>query len=402
MEKIDSPDLLATGDEFKALTQYTNAFDMFRVMGVSHKELVHSNILAALLNSNVAHGMDTSFRDAYLSSLADCECTGQPLTAELLSNTHAVPAKVARELAHIDVLLDFPTLRLVIAIENKIWAADQVDQVARYQQALCDLYPHYAHRALVYLTPKGRNSSTLDMNSAVPVYLQPYGQLATLLRQQQPYAVPSAAHFMGELATHMEKTMSGNSELRQLCWNIFEQHEAAYRQMVKNLEYCVTRKLEALFDNLEESLPCDPLFSQWAGQIETRQRRKPKENWFALDIRLAHWPAGVWVKIFKHNMFGVFPYFQNEHLDALKMHLPAFTLMPKAIAGWNDHYAASSGFASIEARRVLGKGDEVTDAHVRQALSMARDCVVDIENELSRAAASLKAATIPEAAVSSL
>lgn len=398
---MDSPDLLATSDEFKALTQYTNAFDMFRVMGISHKELVHSNILAALFNSNVPHGMDTRFRDAYLSSLSDCVCIGEPLTAELLSSTRGMPAKVARELEHIDVLLDFPTLRLVVAIENKIWAVDQADQVARYQQALCDLYPHYTHRVLVYLTPKGRTSPTLDKNSAVPVYLQSYGQLAALLRQQQPCAAPSAAHFMGELATHMEKTMSGNSEIRELCWNVFDQHETAYRQMVKNLEYCVTRKLEGLFDSLEKSLPCDPLFSQWAGQIETRQRRKHEENWFALDIRLAHWPAGVWVKIFKHNMFGVFPYFRSADLDALKVHLPAFTLAPKAIAGWNDHYAASSGFASIEDRRVLGKGDEVTEADVRHALAMARGCVVDIESELSRGVESLKGVSNLEAAASS-
>lgn len=385
---MDSPELitaLATSDPFAALSRYTGAFDMFRVMGVSNKELVHSNILAALLNSQAAHGLGHRFRNAYVSSLADCDCIGAPLSAGVLTGISSAPAKVARELAHMDVLLDFPTLRLVIAIENKIWAADQPSQVARYQEALCELYPHYTHRMLVYLTPTGRCSPTVNAKSDVPVYQQSYAQLVSLIRQEQPHASPSAAHFMGELATHMEKTMTGNSELRQLCWKIFEQHETAYRELLKNFEYCIIRKLDGVFDGLERSLPFDPLFEQWNGQVEIKQYRNAKENWYDLDFRLKHWPAGVWVKIFKHHMFGVFPYYRGADMEALKAYLPAFTLAPKVVEKWKDHYAASLGFHSIEARRVLGKGDEVNQTHVAQALVVARNCVAEIEKVLAGA-----------------
>uniref|UniRef100_UPI0030DC9985 PD-(D/E)XK nuclease family protein n=1 Tax=Pseudomonas sp. RL_35y_Pfl2_P42 TaxID=3088710 RepID=UPI0030DC9985 len=54
---------------FAALTRYTKAFDLFRVMGVSSKELVHSNILPAFMNADEAHGLGASVRDAFVTSL---------------------------------------------------------------------------------------------------------------------------------------------------------------------------------------------------------------------------------------------------------------------------------------------------------------------------------------------
>lgn len=47
---------------FSTLAGYTKAFDLFKAMGVSTKELVHSNIIASLLNDREAHGMGSAFR----------------------------------------------------------------------------------------------------------------------------------------------------------------------------------------------------------------------------------------------------------------------------------------------------------------------------------------------------
>lgn len=192
---------------------------------------------------------------------------------------------MARELEHIDILLDYPSLKLVIAIENKIWALDQSRQVARYQKALQDLFPHYPHRALVYLTPKGRASPTIDPDSPTPVCYQSYGQLAELLRQQASVD-PKALPFIHQFVAHIEKTLSGNTELKQLCWEIFQQHEEAYRQIHDHFVYCQNRKLQERFEWLETEVKTAPMFADWAGRIETRPICNVDKKRYDLDVRV--------------------------------------------------------------------------------------------------------------------
>ncbi len=385
MDPAAQLEALPTSEEFMSLTRYTKGFDLFKVMGVSTKELVHSNIIAALLNERESHGLGAVFRDSYVASLATCRVSTNPIPPQILASTAGARAKVSRELAQIDIVLDFPALRLVIAIENKIWAKDQEHQVSRYQKALGELYPHYSSRALVYLTPTGRDSPTIDPKSSLPVYYQSYGQLATLLRQHQPLASQAAGNFIDQMVSHVEKTMSGNSDLQKLCWNIFAENEEAYEHLFKNYEYCLRRKLDQQFADLKARLSDSILFQEWSGQIETRFTRNPDKRHYDLDIRLHHWPAGVWVKIYKHTWFGVFPFFLHSDKDALSHRLGIFTVPARSMPDWRDHYVASSRYLDKSDRCFCENGDKATDMHLNQALNEVLECI----NEINAAVAGM-------------
>lgn len=369
---------LSASIEFSDLSRYVKSFDLFKMMGISTKELVHSNIIAALMNEREPHGLGSALRDQYVASLADCKCVGTPIPQHLLASTSGVHAKIARELEHIDIVLDFPSLRLVIAIENKIWAQDQHQQLARYQQALCDLFPHYAHRAVVYLTPKGRESPTVDHHSPTPVYYQSYGQLAHLLRQQKS-SVASAHQFLDQLISHIEKTMSGNSDLKQLCWRIFEQNEEAYEHLYAHYEYCQRRKLDQRFEYLDSQVLTGNLFAEWSGRVETRLTRHPDKRRYDLDVRVTSWPAGLWVKIYKHTWLGVFPYFLASDSTSLAQCLPMFTSPLREVPDWSGHYFASKGYWIKHDRCIFDLGDKATEIHFNQALSKLRDCLEEID-----------------------
>ncbi|AZF32258.1 hypothetical protein C4J89_2783 [Pseudomonas sp. R4-35-07] len=388
MDTFSQLNALRTSSGFASLSRYTRAFDLFRVMGVSSKELVHSNILAALMDEHDAHGMGALFRDAYVVSLGQLPCIGTPLSQQVRESTAGAKAKIARELAHIDILLDFPCLRLVIAVENKIWAADQHNQVASYQEALCELYPHYESRALVYLTPTGRESPTVDVHSSVPVYYQSYGELAALLHQYQPMATQAAGYFIDQFITHIEKTMSGNTELSCLCWEVFQKNEEAYAHLVKHYEYCKTRKMTELFNRLRERLASDRLFEHFEGEMETMFSSNPDKQKYDLDIRLRSWPEGVGVKIYKHSWFGVFPFFRAKDLEALIPRLPSFTKPAHAVPDWKDLYFASTRFLIKEDRCVLEQGDKLTEAYLDDALTRVHDCIIEISVTLEKSCSS--------------
>lgn len=381
---MDAPEqfaALSTSAAFNTLAGYTKAFDLFKVMGVSNKELVHSNIIASFLNDRDAHGMGSALRDEYVKSLLHCRCAGNGIPEAVFSSAAGVRANVARELEHIDILLDYPSLKLVIAIENKIWALDQTRQVARYQQALQDLYPHYTHRALVYLTPTGRVSPTIDPDSQTPVYYQSYGQLAELLRQQKSVD-PKALPFIQQFVMHIEKTMSGNTELKQLCWEIFQQNEEAYHHLHAHFSYCQNRKLQERFEWLDTQIKSGGMFTDWAGRIETSQKCNTDKKQYDLDVRVKGWPEGLWVKLYKHTWLGVFPYFLAASTVEIGMRLPGFTSNPREIPDWHGHYVASSGYLIKHERCIFDLGDKATDAHFNQALSKVRDCLEEIDSAL--------------------
>jgi len=51
--------------------------------------------------------------------------------------------RVYRELEKIDLVLEFLEIKLVIGIENKIWADEQEKQLDRYQEISINLFPNY-------------------------------------------------------------------------------------------------------------------------------------------------------------------------------------------------------------------------------------------------------------------
>ncbi len=369
------PDIqaLQNSDAFQSLTQYVEAFDVFNVMGVSNKELVHSTVLANLMRGQASHGLGTRFRDALISHLCQARCMGPGLPDSVLRSTAGATAKISRELAQIDILLDFPQLRLVVAIENKLWAEDQKDQVKRYQQTLRELYPQYQSFALVYLTPTGRDSPTRDPDSPVPVYCVSYAEVATLLAREQQHATVAAAGFIEQFIAHIGKTMSGTTELKDRCWEVFKQHEEACERLASNLQYCRFRRLTEVFDELERRLLGDEMFRRWQGQLQierTRPNSEQDKHFFDLDLRLAHWPKGVWVKIYKHNWFGVFPLFFDEYLGSAAALRGIFT-PARPVPDWTGLYYASAGFELKDDRRIPINGNRISEADINMALTKA-------------------------------
>lgn len=390
MEVTPRLNKLSACDEFVALTQYTRTFEPFRVMGVSTKELLHSRVIAAFLNANEPHGLGSTFRDDYLASLMNCRQVGaaQPIDPSILLDAVGARAKVARELADIDILLDFPDLRLVIAIENKIHALDQPKQLERYQESLCHLFPHYEHRAIVYLTPTGRDSPTANLKcSRVPIYYQSYAMVAALLRRCRLLASPPAGEFLDQFISHIERTMTDSSEIKELCWGVFEKSEEAYEHLAKHLFYCRRRKYTMRFAALELEVRQGSQFNEWAREIQTRivETSKGDNPCFDLDVRLKSWPDGVWVKLYKHSWLGVFPYFLEQDSEIVSLRLAQFCTPFRDVPDWGGHKFASFRFQLKADRAVNEDGNHATDSDYNAALTRLRECIVEINDALNAA-----------------
>lgn len=158
--------------------------NIFQLFGLTLDENAHSAFLAYLLNPMERHGQGTAFLDAWLQWL-------QPWCSEPLSGhgAHVTPERYAGLWGRIDIVAELRDGTL-IAVENKVCAREQEDQLTRYGDWL-RAQPGAGQRLLVFLTPDGRKGTTA--RAGQPVTRMTYRDLAQVL-EQALRTVPDTAH----------------------------------------------------------------------------------------------------------------------------------------------------------------------------------------------------------------
>jgi hypothetical protein len=108
------------------------------------------------------------FLDAFLNLCAQLDKIHfEPHLASALQQTWLIKTEESTDYGRLDIILRCPEARLLIAIENKIDAAEQARQLERY----CNwLYQHKNWNGLlIFLTLDGRSSNTAGANHYVPL-----------------------------------------------------------------------------------------------------------------------------------------------------------------------------------------------------------------------------------------
>jgi hypothetical protein len=138
-------------------------FNLFKALGVERREVrTHSAFLAELLRPNGTHAQGTAFLEAFLQH---CLRKGDefkhfpPIEFPTGAAFWEVDCEKSVPDGQLDIVVRSLQSRLLMVIENKIDAAEQKDQIGRYQDWLSRRreYPP-DRRVLIYLTPDGRRA----------------------------------------------------------------------------------------------------------------------------------------------------------------------------------------------------------------------------------------------------
>ncbi|PSV18866.1 PD-(D/E)XK nuclease family protein [Photobacterium kishitanii] len=377
---------LFLSDEFSKISSYSTNFDLFKMMGIRSKELIHSNILAALLNPSYAHGLNYSFLNSFTLGIVNLHReSGEPLSLSTLISSTDQNVRIYRELENIDLVIEYQDSNLLIAIENKIWAKEQPDQVARYQEILLTRYPKH-HLALVYLSPNGRKPTTLNRDSKTPIYCMSYGQIAKQLELVQSKGNELSKYFISQFISHIEAYMTGSNEVNELCWQIFSKHEDAYAQMVKAYQYCQRRKVEECFLDIESRIKTDAAFSKFSDEIEIIKAVEESSKYvitYDLDVRLKSWPQGVMIKLYKYGWLGVFPYVTAEFRYTAKEISKKLGCYPnRQVKAWHHMYYISSNLNLDKERKVNSDGNSISMEDINIVLNKLSVHIEEINSAL--------------------
>jgi hypothetical protein len=212
--------------DFLEVHRRMSPFNIFEAVGAIRGELRHSNFLGYLLSPSRPHGLGARPLAAFLRRvLSRTAPLRRPIMTLELVVGELDDAIVYRERDSIDILIELPTLQLVVAIENKIGAKAGVGQLERYRKRLKQTYPDH-HHLLVFLTPDGMAAEHAD-------YVEyDYADLASTLEDlvSQPQApVPSETALVVRHYVHMlRRHIVQDDKLQALAVTLYERHKEAF------------------------------------------------------------------------------------------------------------------------------------------------------------------------------
>jgi hypothetical protein len=142
-------------------------YNLFKVAGIAHKEIIMCRVLADLLNPQGRHGQGSRYLRLFWETVARKLPEKLSLDVE---HTKVTAEYVTNENRRHDIALEDGTL--FVPIEVKIWAGDQPTQVADYFAFAKT--KNKRHVPVLYLTVDGRDPSAISKagigkNDCVPL-----------------------------------------------------------------------------------------------------------------------------------------------------------------------------------------------------------------------------------------
>ncbi|GHV91765.1 hypothetical protein AGMMS50268_22680 [Spirochaetia bacterium] len=133
-------------------------YNLFKVAGIAHKEVIMCRVLADLMNPQGTHGQGSRFLRLFWETIApklpDRPTAGRP--ALDIEHTRVTTEYVIDENRRIDIT--FEDGKVFVPIEVKIWAGDQPKQIADYF-AFAKTKNGNNHIPVLYLTVDGHEPS---------------------------------------------------------------------------------------------------------------------------------------------------------------------------------------------------------------------------------------------------
>lgn len=211
--------------DFDSIHRSRSPFNVFEAVGAVRSELRHSNFLAYLLSPSRPHGLGARPLIALIRSLLmRMSVEHRAIMALELLTSDLDDAIVYRERDNIDILIELPSMKFVIAIENKVGSKAGDGQLERYSEYLKASYPGHK-RLMVFLTP---SATPPDHESYVAYdYSDIVSTLESLIsRPHEP--VPGETqlivrHYVDMVRRHIVQ----DEKLRALAVTLYERHKEA-------------------------------------------------------------------------------------------------------------------------------------------------------------------------------
>lgn len=228
---------LILDERFTNLKSFVNKeINLMSILGVAHKELQHSNFLSWLFDPKETHGKEDYFikefiklyfRENQYDDLGGL--TGLSVFDFVRLNLDDLDIK--REHKNIDLLLTSLSNKLIIVIENKIFARERKGQLKKYRTHIENNYQDYKYRIYIYLSLFEQEISQSEQEYYVCIT---YEHIIKLLESSLESDLSENTRFViSQYIQTLKVIMNDNSEIEKLAKELYDEYKPSFDLVYK-------------------------------------------------------------------------------------------------------------------------------------------------------------------------
>lgn len=237
--QLDTILQLENSGDFNRLHQQFHQFNPLKVLRVDQYEIRHSNVLAWLFDPNENHRLGSFFlRKVLMNLVTKSENEDKIDHFDYLPFLHASLSDVVvhREWSTngngaIDLLIEIPSLQLILLIENKFHATESIGQLDRYLTSVTSRYPDWEVLP-VFLTLSG------ETPSHEAYWMLAYEDVLQIITQEldlnKETIADSIYDFLKYYISLLEERYVEDDETMKMAMNIYQNHAGAIHLICAN------------------------------------------------------------------------------------------------------------------------------------------------------------------------
>ncbi len=241
-------DLLLSND-FKRLTYKKDEANIFKIINMADKEIVHSDMLAWLFNPYENHNLNDKVLKEILMQLSKKDAEYINLLLLDYSDLEVYREYTVDNGRRIDIVMESKNNKVIFIIENKIWSGEGDNQLEDYKNYIDEKYSDY-NRIFLFLTPEKERKEKYKGYIHI-TYSMIYSVLNCVLQENQikfeisviirQYKEIIGRYIMGSI----------DKEMVDLCRKLYVEHKEALDKIIQygNTTYYLTEVINEILDN---------------------------------------------------------------------------------------------------------------------------------------------------------
>lgn len=244
-------DELLKDKDFLKLHEEVNSINIFDILKISATEIRHSVFLAWLLNPNENHGFGSLFLKKFLGLIRGIN----------FEQCDYEKVEIRREWKNIDLLLivNEPNNRYIIAIENKIYSAENNKQLKTYSDTISKEFHNNEHIYKLYLVPDNNLNNRGDDKSDKWEDLL-YSKITFILKElldenrgkHDEFTIKLIEQYYKILTTIID--MEDKEELNKLSANLWRKYEKTLNVLLSYKQNRINQLFESLCKNIKDEV----------------------------------------------------------------------------------------------------------------------------------------------------
>lgn len=256
--------LLLDIDILNGLDKWTNNINFFEISGMRNNEIKHSQVLSWFLDPNESHFLGDQVVRRFLQKVITNNVdVSKNLDIFDISLIDYSTFSVKREWRNIDILIQSDQLKIVFAIENKIYAPEGKTQLSDYYNTIKKEFPEYK-KVFIYLTREGESPSDV-VNWCIADYRMLIESLEESKNSNENIS-DKTKMIINDYISMIRRNFGMDNELKRTVQKIYFKHKKAFDLIFEVTSNITTQYSEYLKDwinknKLEHNINFDPAFS---------------------------------------------------------------------------------------------------------------------------------------------